>query len=223
MTIKRCVWLTNVPISCSAWDQAGIGGPVPCFVPAGRFCVDDRVFVFVLYSFAQKRWLFRLYWQREVRFHMARREQIEALMVELGSLADPWSIEAFGDRKAWGIRFDEERAVLIDFDEEEGKLIISRDIGTPMSTDRTRLYEAMLRHNFHWDLTGGTRLAVDGPGGSVVMIADLVAEGLDARQLNAALSGFNQSADAWKAIVAGEPAKAAGSEQAGSGLTMIRV
>ncbi len=154
---------------------------------------------------------------------MARREKIEALMVDLGPVADPLSIEAFDDRQAWGIRFDEDRSVLIDFDEDQGKLFVTRDLGTPMAADRTKLYETLLRHNFHWDQTGGTRLAVDGPGGSVVMIADLGADALDARQLNAFLVRFNEAADAWKAIVAGLHTTETPSGPDQGGLTMIRV
>ena len=91
------------------------------------------------------------------RVTMARLEQIEGLMEQLGPVLDPLNVTAFPSEKAWGVQVDEDTAVLVDFDEEQGKLVLSCEIGAPPAGDRSKLYELLLRHNFHWDETGGSR------------------------------------------------------------------
>ena len=85
------------------------------------------------------------------RVTMARLEQIEGLMEQLGPVLDPLNVTAFPGEKAWGVQVDEDTAVLVDFDEEQGKLVLSCEIGAPPAGDRSKLYELLLRHNFHWE------------------------------------------------------------------------
>lgn len=59
----------------------------------------------------------------------------------------------------------------------------------------------MLRHNYHWDRTGGVRLSLDAPEGGVVQIVDLATAGLDVPQLADAVGTFAEAARAWREII----------------------
>src|SRR6516165_9103497 len=48
----------------------------------------------------------------------------EGLMEQLGPVLDPLNVTAFPSEKAWGVQVDEDTAVLVDFDEEQGKLVL---------------------------------------------------------------------------------------------------
>lgn len=153
-----------------------------------------------------------------------RIEQVDGLMSQLGPVLDPLGITAFPGAKAWGIALDEETSVLVDFDESQGKLVLSSEVGTP-SGDRGQLYELMLRHNYLWDQTGGVRLALDAAGGNVVQIVDLFTEGLDVSALGRAVGVFADAARAWRTIISrpqsnDDPSKM---DSTDAGFTLIRI
>jgi hypothetical protein len=139
--------------------------------------------------------------------NMGRREQIEALMIELGPLLNPMGIAAFPSENVWGVQIDEETSVLVDFEEARDRLVLSCEIGVPPSGDRTRLYELMLRHNFHWNVTGGSRMAIDANDGNVVQIFDVPAAGIEVSGLHRVMQNFVDSARAWREIVRQPPGK----------------
>ena len=114
--------------------------------------------------------------------------QIELLINELGPILDPLQIEGAPEQRCWSVLLDEEVALLLDLDEEQGKLVISCDLGQPAAGDRTQLYEILLTYNAQWALTGGCRLALDEPNGNVIQIFDLQAEGLDVSRLGHTLT-----------------------------------
>ena len=128
-------------------------------------------------------------------------EQLESLMTRLGPVLDPLGIVAFPDTKAWGLAIDEDTSILIDLSVDESKLVLSCELGVPPGGDRAALYELLLRHNYHWDQTGGVRLALDSPEGGIVQLADLAADGLDVPQLAGVVRVFADSARAWREII----------------------
>jgi hypothetical protein len=132
---------------------------------------------------------------------MARKEQIDALLVQVGPVLDPLGIVAYDSENSWRIQVTEDVELILDFDEEQGKLTMSCDLGAPPAGDRGKLYELMLRNNYHWDATGGSRLAVDAPDGKVVLIFDVPTAELDVSKLSNALSRFADMARAWRHIV----------------------
>ncbi len=132
---------------------------------------------------------------------MATKETIGNLMVELGPVLDPLAIEAYSEDPCWGVMLDEDTVVLVHLDEQKNSLVLSCSLGEPPSGDRTALYEKLLQLNFHWDVTGGNRMAIDGPGGRVVQMFETPADGLDVTRLSAILAAFGQVAGAWRQIV----------------------
>lgn len=133
---------------------------------------------------------------------MSAASQVEILMKEIGPLLDPLCIDAFPEQQCWGLQLDEDTSLLVDLDETARKLVVSHEVGTPPEGDRFRLYELMLIHNHQWDKTGGRRMAVDVPGGSVVLLQDLALEDLDVARLCDAIESFAAAARSWRQIIA---------------------
>lgn len=140
---------------------------------------------------------------------MATLEQIEMLMSEVGPVLDPLTIDAIADLKSWAIAMEEDLAVFVQFNEEKNCLFVASELGAPPAGDRTALYELLLLLNFHWNTTGGSRMAINGPGGEVVQVFEIAADGLDATRLARVLSSFAVAARAWREIVQ-RPASAHG-------------
>jgi hypothetical protein len=132
---------------------------------------------------------------------MAVMEQIETLMSDVGPVLDPLAIDAMPEAKCWGIAMEEDLSVLVEFDEQKNCLVLSSELGAPAPGDRTALYELLLQLNYHWNATGGNRMAVNGPGGDIVQMYELGADNLDATQLSAVLKTFSEVAKAWRQVV----------------------
>lgn len=130
-------------------------------------------------------------------------DQVNALFAQLGPVLNPLAIEANEETKAWGIALEEDLMVLAQFDEEKGCLVLSTELGAPAPGDRTALYELLLRANYHWDATGGVRLAINGPDGEVFQVVEIPVDGSDATRLSAIVTSYAESAKAWREIVQG--------------------
>lgn len=144
---------------------------------------------------------------------MADWHQVNALMSELGPILDPLDITAYEAEGTWTLLVDEETLLVIEHDEELGRLFLSADIGAPPEAERLAVYELLLRYNAQGRETGGVRMALEEPGGMLMQICDLPLAGLDVTGLQAAIAAFARTADAWRRLIAG----GAGVESVASG------
>ncbi len=136
--------------------------------------------------------------------------QVTALISQIGPILNPLAIEASEELRSWAIAMPDDLAVVVQFDEDKNCLVLASELGAPPAGDRTALYEILLQINFHWDTTGGTRMAINGPGGEVVQVYEIGADGLDATRLSAILASFADGAKAWRELIQ-RPAAAPGS------------
>lgn len=128
-------------------------------------------------------------------------EQFEALMTELGPVLDPLGLSYFPGDNTWSVQLDEETGVLVEFLAEQGKFVLHCELGTPPAGDRFTLYELLLRYNYHWNDTGGGRMALDENGGNVVFLFESSAHDMDVTQLTTILRNFHDAALAWRIVV----------------------
>jgi hypothetical protein len=143
---------------------------------------------------------------------MTGKEQVHDLMSGIGPLLELLEVTEFDEENVWTLVVDEETVVFADYQDEGERLVLSTEVGAPPPGDRKGLYELLLTYNNQWGETGGVRLALDAPDGSVVQIYDLALAGLDLPKLQAVIGNFVDVARAWREIVArggeggGEPA-----------------
>lgn len=128
-------------------------------------------------------------------------DQVLSLMGQLGPVLNPPAIYASEEDKTWGVALSEDLTVLVEYDEAKDCLVLAAELGTPPDGDRTALYELLLRMNYHWETTGGVRMALDGPAGQVVQVFELATEGLEATRLGATVTAFAETAVAWREII----------------------
>jgi hypothetical protein len=122
-------------------------------------------------------------------------------MAGVGPVLDPLSIDAVPDEKAWGVAFEDELVVLIQFDERKNCLVLTSELGAPPPGDRMALYEMLLQINYHWDTTGGNLMGINGPEGDVVQMFEIGADGLDVTRFSGILSSFADTAKGWRDLV----------------------
>jgi hypothetical protein len=125
---------------------------------------------------------------------MPTREDVATLMSELGPILDPLALEAFPEHGCWGIQLDEDKAILVEFNEDKSCLILSTEVGDFTGSPRQALHERLLIQNHQWRVTGGLCMALDAAEGQVVQWQEVQAEGLDITRLSAAVLEFAQRA-----------------------------
>jgi Tir chaperone protein (CesT) family len=145
---------------------------------------------------------------------MADKAHVHALMAEIGPAMGLAEVAEFERDNLWTLVVNEGTVLFADYDPEDARLWLSADVCVPWPGDRSRLYELLLQYNAQWRQTGGTRLALDGPEGSVILAYDLPVAGLDLHGLRTIVSNFRDTLDGWRKIVAAAPAASRGSETA---------
>lgn len=143
-------------------------------------------------------------------------DQIQALMEALGPSSDEIAGIARSGEAEWAVGYDEDTIVTLELVEEQGKLVLSIDLGQPAPGNRFAVYETMLNYNLLWPETGGVKMGLGGAGGSLVQMFELNTTGLDVERLEAVLEGFVAKAQMWRRFVAEGP------QDGGSPFPMLR-
>ena len=129
-------------------------------------------------------------------------EQVHGLMAEVGALMDLPQVTELPDHDYWRVVHADETGTDVDFERAIGRIVLSTLLGVPRAQGREALYDTLLAYNCAWRETGGARLGLDGPGGEVVLMFDLDAEGLDVSAFGGVLANFQEVAAVWRRLVA---------------------
>lgn len=131
---------------------------------------------------------------------MANTEYLQELMGKVGPLIDGIELIEQEGEDHWLIFFGE-MSLHIDNDPEGRKLVFWTDLGEPTEENRHDVYDALLAYNALWTETGGVRMAIDQPGGSVLQVFDLFTLDLDVSTLVTVVENLLEKAEYWKGLI----------------------
>lgn len=132
---------------------------------------------------------------------MATKEQVSAIMAELGPLMELAAVVEYADAGTWRLDVNDETTVFVELDEDSAVLTLSSEVAAlPSSTDLDRLYRLLLQCNGHPERTGGLTLGLDSED-VVTQSLRMPAAGLDRSGLAETVAGFIQRLDGWRTIV----------------------
>ena len=130
-------------------------------------------------------------------------EQIQHLMREIGPLVEEIeTIEQHGEQ-SWAVGFDDETWLTVDYAPQTDKVTLAIDCGATAEQSRLKLYETLLTYNYLWEETGGVRMALDSPGGRVVLLLDLPIHGLAAGTFATVIKNVVEKARSWRKSIEG--------------------
>lgn len=135
---------------------------------------------------------------------MANIQQIKQLMVEIGPALELLEVREFEDPDIWTLIVNEEVLVFAEFDESRDVVVLSVDLAELPEASRAERHALLLTYNNQWRETGGVRMALDEPEGTVQQIFDISANGLNVQNFGTALTNFAEIAQTWRAILTGE-------------------
>jgi hypothetical protein len=124
--------------------------------------------------------------------------RVRALMRDLGPLLELEQVSVFDGEREWALMVDEETIVHADYVEADDRLMLSIELGQPPEASRHRIYELLLLYNHGWPETGGVRMALESPGGTIVQLFETGAGDLDLIGLRNVVVGFVELARHWR-------------------------
>jgi hypothetical protein len=130
--------------------------------------------------------------------------QLHTLFAEIGPLFDLDQVSAFDGEESWAVVLGG-TVVSFELDPERAILVLSSEVGQPAAEARAAVHEAALQYGLAWRETGGARLALDGPGGTLVLIYELATAGLDTARLAGVTGQFAGVARGWQELLARAP------------------
>ena len=133
---------------------------------------------------------------------------MDAVLQAVGPLDDGILavVRAADDR--WAVRF-EDVDVEVEFDEATGRLMASAVIGRPPPERAAKLHEMLLVYGMIWRDTGGVRMALTGPGGEAVQMADLYAPQVTPEALVVLVVNLAERTRVWRGLFAADAEDAA--------------
>ena len=119
-------------------------------------------------------------------------------MREIGPLLELEQVTEFDGGREWALVVDEATVVHADYVEADDRLMLSIELGQPPEASRHRIYELLLLYNHAWPETGGVRMALESPGGTIVQLFETGVGDLDLTGLRNVVAGFVELARHWR-------------------------
>jgi hypothetical protein len=123
---------------------------------------------------------------------------VHALMREIGPLLELEQVSVFDGEREWALVVDEATVVHADYVDADDRLMLSIELGQPPEASRHRIYELLLLYNHAWPETGGVRMALESPGGTIVQLFETGVGDLDLTGLRNVVAGFIELARHWR-------------------------
>lgn len=128
-------------------------------------------------------------------------EKIQQLIQELGPAMQDIDAIIQTEEPSWAIQFSDETILLIESAEDPERMIFSAELGHAADNKQRAIYEAMLCYNLMWRDTGGVKISLAGPQGSLIISTELCLAGLMLNDLERSLTNLVKIVRAWQGFV----------------------
>jgi len=128
-------------------------------------------------------------------------EQIRNLFEDVGPELDVQGVLQTEDDQ-WALVYDDQIVVEISHEVDRKCLTLGAELGEPAEEDLLETYRSLLAYSALGDRTGGIRIALEAPYGSVVQLLDLFTEDLDLVTLISVLDNFVEKVRTWRELLA---------------------
>lgn len=128
-------------------------------------------------------------------------EQIQQLIQELGPHMQDIDAIVQTEEPSWAIQFSDETIVIIEAAEDPARMVFSAELGSANDTNQHAVYEALLCYNLMWRDTGGVKIGLAGPQGTLIISTELCLESLMLNDLQHTLKNFLKITRSWQSFV----------------------
>ncbi len=128
-------------------------------------------------------------------------EQIQQLIQELGPHMQDIDAIVQTEEPSWAIQFSDETIVIIEAAEDPARMVFSAELGSTNDNNQHAVYEALLCYNLMWRDTGGVKIGLAGPQGTLIISTELCLESLMLNDLQLNLKNFLKIPRSWQGFV----------------------
>jgi uncharacterized protein YaeQ len=129
-------------------------------------------------------------------------DQLTVLLEELGSQAKVASWVSFNSEAlAWTVGFEDDAAVLLEWDEELERVMVFTPLGRPPEHRLVTVYRAVLAYNALWRENAGARIVMADTEGELALMFELSVRTLTLERLQLVLESVRHVARTWARYV----------------------
>ena len=128
-------------------------------------------------------------------------ETIQKLLQELGPNTPEIDAIVQTEEPSWAIQFSDETIVIVEPVEEPGRMMLSAELGSASDSLQLPIYETLLCYNLLWRETGGVKIGLAGPKGSLIISTEILLQGLLLSDFQQGLVNFATIARSWTKYV----------------------
>ena len=121
-------------------------------------------------------------------------DKIQDLISQIGPVFPYIDAVIQTEDPSWAIQFVDELVVMIEQLEQPDRMVFSSEIGAVTDDQELPVYEALLCYNLLWKDTGGVKIGLAGPKGTLIVTSELLLEGLTLMSFQEALTNFTNIA-----------------------------
>lgn len=128
-------------------------------------------------------------------------DNLKQLLAEIGPATEEVMIVQQLEADSWHVLLDENLGIDLDYLEDQEKLVLSVELGSPPPDKLAATYAFLLHYNFIWLQTGCLKMGLDASNGSISMTFEANASALDLNNLQSLLTEFAQKALVWRELI----------------------
>lgn len=129
-------------------------------------------------------------------------EQIQQLIQEVGPSMPEIDAVVQTEEPSWAIQFSDETIVIIEAADDPARIVMSAELGAASEVRQRAVYETLLCYNLMWRDSGGVKVGLAGPQGSLIISTDVCLDGMSLMDLQEALNRFLKITRSWAQYVA---------------------
>lgn len=129
-------------------------------------------------------------------------EQIQQLVQEIGPSMPEIDAIVQTEEPSWAIQFSDETVIILEAADDPSRIVISAELGAVTDAQQRIVYETLLCYNLMWRDSGGVRIGLAGPQGTLIVSADICLADLTQGDLQQEIGKFLKITRAWTQYVA---------------------
>ncbi len=129
-------------------------------------------------------------------------EQIQQLIQEVGPSMPEIDAVVQTEEPSWAIQFSDETIVIIEAADDPSRMVMSAELGPASEARQRAVYETLLCYNLMWRDSGGVKVGLAGPQGSLIISTDLCLDGMSLMDFQEGLNRFLKITRSWAQYVA---------------------
>ncbi len=129
-------------------------------------------------------------------------EQIQQLVQEVGPSMPEIDAVVQTEEPSWAIQFSDDTVIILEPADDPSRIVISADLGGVADAQQRVVYETLLCYNLMWRNSGGVKIGLAGPQGTLIISADICLNNLTLSDLQKEIGNFLKIARSWVQYVA---------------------